>query len=62
LQVSQQASVLGCVVQMLVWQSKENTMIVQDKKTGEWYDPDVKFKELQSQSWFVELLKRMANK
>ena len=33
--------------------------MVQDRKTGQWYDPEVKFKELQSQPWFVALLKRM---
>ena len=34
-------------------------MMVQDKRTGEWYDPEVKFKELLEQPWFQEQLIRM---
>jgi hypothetical protein len=34
-------------------------MLVQDKKTGEMYDPAVKFAELMEQEWFVEQLTRM---
>jgi hypothetical protein len=37
-------------------------MMVQDKKTGQWYDPAVKFKELLAQPWFLAQMKRMANK
>jgi len=37
-------------------------MMVQDKKTGEWYDPEVKLKELFAQQWFQALMKRMASK
>jgi hypothetical protein len=37
-------------------------MLVQDKKTGKWYDPKEKFKELQNQPWFIALLKRMKDK
>jgi hypothetical protein len=37
-------------------------MMVQDKKTGQWYDPEVKLKELVAQSWFVALMKRLASK
>jgi len=35
-------------------------MMVQDKKTGEWYDPEQKFKELLEQPWFQEQMRRMA--
>ena len=34
-------------------------MLVQDRKTGEMYDPEVKFAELMEQDWFVEQLTRM---
>ena len=37
-------------------------MMVQDKKTGQWYDPEVKFKDLMAQAWFVALMKRLASK
>lgn len=36
--------------------------LVQDKKTGEWYNPKAKWEELQQQQWFVDLLKRMKDK
>ena len=32
--------------------------MVQDRKTGEWYDPEVKFRELMEQPWFQEQLTR----
>lgn len=35
--------------------------LIQDRKTGQWYDPEAKFKELLAQQWFVEVLKRMRN-
>lgn len=34
-------------------------MMVQDKRTGEMYDPEVKFQELMEQEWFREQLTRM---
>lgn len=34
-------------------------MMVQDKRTGEWYDPEVKFQELMEQPWFQEQMIRM---
>ena len=34
-------------------------MMVQDKRTGEWYDPEVKFQELMQEDWFKEQLIRM---
>lgn len=37
-------------------------MLVQCKKTGQWYDPKQKMNELQQQQWFVDVMKRMANK
>lgn len=36
-------------------------MMVQDKKTGEWYDPVQKMMELQKQQWYIDLMKRLAN-
>ena len=33
--------------------------MVQDRKTGEWYNPEVKFAELMEQDWFREQLVRM---
>lgn len=37
-------------------------MLVQCKKTGQWYDPDQKMNELQRQQWYIDLMKRMADK
>ncbi len=37
-------------------------MMVQDRKTGVWYDPDLKFQELLRQQWFILVMQRMANK
>ena len=34
-------------------------MMVQDRKTGEWYDPEVKFQELMEQPWFQAQMGRM---
>lgn len=36
--------------------------LVQDRKTGEGYDPEQKMRELFEQTWFIDLLKRMADK
>ncbi len=33
--------------------------MVQDRKTGEWYNPQQKWEELKQQDWFVAQLKRM---
>lgn len=33
--------------------------MVQDKKTGEWYNPREKWNELKQQPWFVDQLRRM---
>jgi len=37
-------------------------MMVQDRKTGEFYDPELKFQELLKQQWFQLVMKRMADK
>lgn len=37
-------------------------MLVQCKKTGRWYDPEQKMKELRQQQWYIDLMKRMADK
>lgn len=34
-------------------------MMVQDRKTGQWYDPDQKMKELFAQKWFQDIMKRL---
>jgi hypothetical protein len=34
-------------------------MLVQDRKTGRWYDPDEKMKELMQMPWFIDQMKRM---
>lgn len=36
--------------------------LVQDRKTGEWYDPHQKMRDLFEKTWFVELLKRMKDR
>ena len=33
--------------------------MVQDRKTGEWYDPDVRFQELLQEPWFQAQMVRM---
>ena len=37
-------------------------MLVQCKKTGQWYNPEQKFKELLAQPWFLAQMKCIANK
>jgi hypothetical protein len=37
-------------------------MLVQDRKTGRWYDPEEKMKELMQAPWFIEQMKRMKDK
>jgi hypothetical protein len=34
-------------------------MLVQDRKTGHWYDPQEKMEELMRMPWFIEQMKRM---
>lgn len=34
-------------------------MLVQDRKTGRWYDPKEKMDELMQAPWFIEQMKRM---
>lgn len=41
---------------------QDNVKLVQCRKTGVWYDPDQKFEELKLQQWFIDQLKRMADK
>ena len=36
--------------------------LVQDRKTGEYYNPEEKMQELMQKNWFVELLKRMKDR
>lgn len=37
-------------------------MLVQDKKTKEWYDPEKKWEELKKQQWFIDVFKRLSTK
>jgi hypothetical protein len=37
-------------------------MMVQDRKTGEWYNPELRFQEILAQHWFIAFIKRIANK
>jgi hypothetical protein len=39
--------------------TQQTPQMVQDRKTGEWYNPEQKWAELQKQSWFVALLQRL---
>lgn len=36
--------------------------MIQDRKTGQWYDPEVRLQERMAQTWFVKLMKRLAMK
>jgi len=40
----------------------QENKLVQDRKTGEWYDPIQRFEQLKKQQWFIDLLKRMKEK
>ena len=37
-------------------------MMVQDKKTGQWYDPEVEFQKLLRQQWFSDVMKRLKDR
>jgi len=39
--------------------TKNETVMVQDKKTGVWFDPVEKFNELMEQDWFKAQMRRM---
>ena len=41
---------------------KQTPKMVQDRKTGQWYNPEQKMQELFKKSWFVALLQRMKNR
>lgn len=36
--------------------------LVQDRKTGEWYDPEQRLKELFDKPWFVAIMKRLKDR
>lgn len=37
-------------------------MLVQDRKTGQWYDPQVQFAKLLAAEWFIKQMQAMRNK
>ena len=37
-------------------------VLVQDRKTGEWYDPQAKLEQLLKSQEFIDTMKRMADK
>lgn len=37
-------------------------MLVQCRKTGVWYNPQQKWEQLKKQQWFIDQMKRMADK
>ena len=37
-------------------------MMVQDRRTGEWYDPDVRFRERMQDPEVLAILRRMRDK
>ena len=36
--------------------------MVQCKKTGRWYNPQTEFNKLKTQKWFLDTMKRMADR
>lgn len=42
--------------------AKKGSKMVQDRKTGVWYNPQEKMAEMYAQQWFQDLMTRMANK
>lgn len=42
--------------------TKKDSTLVQDRKTGEWYNPHEKMQELFNKPWFVAILQRMKNR
>lgn len=41
---------------------KVKDMKVQDRKTGEWYNPQERFEQLMAQEYFVAVMKRMKDR
>ena len=39
--------------------TKNTTQLVQDRKTGIWYDPEVKMQELMKAQWFIDVMIRL---
>ena len=38
---------------------EKRKMMVQDKKTGQWYDPEKEFDKLFTMQWFIDIMKRL---
>jgi hypothetical protein len=43
-------------------ENKQIPQLVQDRKTGEWYDPEQRLKELFDKPWFVDIMKRLKDR
>lgn len=37
-------------------------MLVQDRKTGQWYDPQAEFEKLLAQQWVIDIMIRLKNR
>ena len=47
------------IVEIRAGKELENKMLIQDRRTGKWYDPDKQFKDLFTKDWFIAILRRM---
>ena len=45
------------IISIIFW--KELKMMIQDKKTGQWYNPEKEFEALFTAKWFIAIMKRM---
>jgi hypothetical protein len=43
-------------------ENKQIPQLVQDRKTGEWYGPEKRLKELFDKPWFVAIMKRLKDR
>ena len=41
---------------------QQNEKMVQDKKTGQWYNPEKEFQKLLNSDWFKRIMVRMKEK
>lgn len=42
-------------------QQENHVGMVQDRRTGEWYDPQAKFEELRNSQEFLDVMQRLKN-
>jgi hypothetical protein len=43
-------------------ENKQTPQLVQDRKTGKWYDPVVEFEKVLNSEWFKKIMQNLKNR